>query len=170
MCIKKATNGSSPFFGGRERALRRYINCPHELLTGFYIAIAFSSVWMHVFCSYSCAVNRKMVPKATTCVFLGYAQSGYRCYDVKSKRLDVSLMLSLMEITKPHIFLNLMFQPLQCSLQVFHSLGENDDKDVLRPSPVHKLFPHSSAVDVTDQLHRPDNRQKMLGKAASWYS
>ncbi|KAL0285938.1 UNVERIFIED_CONTAM: hypothetical protein Sradi_7159800, partial [Sesamum radiatum] len=31
--------------------------------------------------------------------------------------------------------------------------GENDDGDVLRPSPVHKLFPHSSAVDVTDQPH-----------------
>lgn len=28
-----------------------------------------------------------------------------------------------------------------------------DDGDVLRPSPVHKLFPHSSAVDVTDQPH-----------------
>ncbi|KAK4412046.1 hypothetical protein Salat_2976100 [Sesamum alatum] len=53
-------------------------------------------------------INRKIVPKATTCVFLGYAQSGP---------------------------------------------GENDDGDVLRPSPVHKLFPHSSAVDVTDQPH-----------------
>ncbi|KAK4357328.1 hypothetical protein RND71_022938 [Anisodus tanguticus] len=28
--------------------------------------------------------------------------------------------------------------------------GENDDGDVLRPSPVHQLEPHSSAVDVTD--------------------
>ncbi|KAL3513660.1 hypothetical protein ACH5RR_026377 [Cinchona calisaya] len=31
--------------------------------------------------------------------------------------------------------------------------GENDDGDVLRPSPVHQLEPHSSAVDVTDQPH-----------------
>lgn len=81
---------------------------------------------MHVFCSYSCAVNRKIVPKATTCVFLGYAQSGYRCYDVKSKRLDVSLMLSLMEMESPHIFLNLINQPrgrmmmeMYCGLLLF---------------------------------------------------
>lgn len=66
---------------------------------------------MHVFCSYSSAVNRQIVPKATTCVFLGYAQSGYRCYDVKSKRLDVSLMLSLMEMESPHLFLNLINKP-----------------------------------------------------------
>lgn len=46
---------------------------------------------MHVFCSYSYAVKREIAPKETTCVFLGYAQSGYRRYDVKSKRLDVSL-------------------------------------------------------------------------------
>ncbi|KAK8491941.1 hypothetical protein V6N11_014065 [Hibiscus sabdariffa] len=31
--------------------------------------------------------------------------------------------------------------------------GENGDGDVLRPSPVHQLEPHSSAVDVTDQPH-----------------
>lgn len=81
---------------------------------------------MHVFCSYSCAVNRKIVPKATTSVFLGYAQSGYRCYDVKSKRLDVSLMLSLMEMESPHIFLNLINQPrgrmmmeMYCGLLLF---------------------------------------------------
>lgn len=81
---------------------------------------------MHVFCSYSCAVNRKIVPKATTCVFLGYAQSGYRCYDVKSKRLDVSLMLSLMEMESSHIFLNLINQPrgrmmmeMYCGLLLF---------------------------------------------------
>lgn len=67
-----------------------------------------------------------MVPKATTCVFLGYAQSGYRCYDVKSKRLDVSLMLSLMEMESPHIFLNLINQPrgrmmieMYCGLLLF---------------------------------------------------
>ncbi len=29
------------------------------------------------------------------CVFLGYAQSGYRCYAVKSKRRDVSLAQAL---------------------------------------------------------------------------
>ncbi|KAH7511592.1 hypothetical protein FEM48_ZijujMtG0001000 (mitochondrion) [Ziziphus jujuba var. spinosa] len=34
------------------------------------------------------AIKREIVPKATTCVFLGYAPSGYRCYDVKSKRRD----------------------------------------------------------------------------------
>lgn len=79
---------------------------------------------MHVFCSYSCAVNRQIVPKATTCVFLGYAQSGYRWYDVKSKRLHLSLMLSLME--SPHIFLNLINQPrgrmmmeMYCGLLLF---------------------------------------------------
>ena len=30
---------------------------------------------------------------------------------------------------------------------------ENDDGDVLRPSPVHQLKPHSSAVDIMDQPH-----------------
>lgn len=45
-------------------------------------------------------------------------------------------MFSLMR--SPHIFLN---------------PGGNGDGDVLRPSPVHQLEPHSSAVDVTDQPH-----------------
>lgn len=43
-------------------------------------------------------VKRKIVPKATTCVFLGYVQSGYRCYDVKSKRLDVSFHVLFNEV------------------------------------------------------------------------
>lgn len=98
---------------------------------------------MHVFCSYSCAVQREIVPqgKATTCVFLGYAQSGYRCYDVKSKRLEVSLNVLFNDIAS--------YFPLPNS----SAPGENGDGDVLRPSPVHQLEPHSSAVDVTDQPH-----------------
>lgn len=80
---------------------------------------------MHVFCSYSCAVKREIVPKETTCVFLGYAQSGYRRYDVKSKRLDVSL--------------NVLFNGGASFLNLINQPGENDDGDVLRPSPVHQL-------------------------------
>ncbi|GKA40316.1 hypothetical protein Tco_0732909 [Tanacetum coccineum] len=41
------------------------------------------------------AIKREIAPKETTCVFLGYAQSGYRYYDVKSKRLDLMLRISL---------------------------------------------------------------------------
>lgn len=86
---KEGTGHLSPFFWGEERGkkLQRHLT---KFLLGQHLYIG-ASVWMHVFCSYSCAVKRKIVPKATTCVFLGYAQSGYRCYDVKSKRLDVSL-------------------------------------------------------------------------------
>lgn len=78
---------------------------------------------MHVFCSYSCAVKRKIVPKATSCVFLGYAQSGYRCYDVKSKRLDVSLNV-LFNGVASYIFLNLINHPravmeMYCGLLLF---------------------------------------------------
>lgn len=107
MCIKKGRDISLLFlvWGKKLHSIQ-----PHELLTGAVLYYR-PSLWMHVFCSYSCAVNRKIVPKATTCVFLGYAQSGYRCYDVKCKRLDVSLMLSLMEMESPHIFLNLINQP-----------------------------------------------------------
>lgn len=79
---------------------------------------------MHVFCSYSCAVKREIVPKETTCVFLGYAQSGYRRYDVKSKRLDVSL--NVLFNGALHIFLNLINQPrgrmmmeMYCGLLLF---------------------------------------------------
>lgn len=61
---------------------------------------------MHVFCSYSCAVKREIVLKASTCVFFGYAQSEYRCYDVKSKRLDVSLNVLFNEVTSYFPFLN----------------------------------------------------------------
>jgi len=50
-------------------------------------------------------------------------------------------MFSLMR--SPHIFFNLINQPAP---------WENGDGDVLRPSPVHQLSPHSSAVDVTDPL------------------
>ncbi|GJY17896.1 hypothetical protein Tco_0389387 [Tanacetum coccineum] len=39
--------------------------------------------------------KREIAPKETTYVFLGYAQSGYRRYDVKSKRLDLMLRISL---------------------------------------------------------------------------
>lgn len=67
------------------KKLQRHLT---NFLLGQHHPIGIASVWMHVFCSYSCAVQREIVPKATTCVFLGYAQSGYRCYDVKSKRLD----------------------------------------------------------------------------------
>lgn len=45
-------------------------------------------------CSYSCAVNRKIVPKALVS-FLDMLSPGIDAMDVKSKRLDVSLMLSL---------------------------------------------------------------------------
>ncbi|KAL2457079.1 Reverse transcriptase Ty1/copia-type domain-containing protein [Forsythia ovata] len=44
-------------------------------------------------------------------------------------------------------------QRLMKSQQLVRTPGENDDGDVLRPSPVHQLEPHSSAVDVTDQPH-----------------
>ncbi|KAK4431013.1 hypothetical protein Salat_0863300 [Sesamum alatum] len=44
--------------------------------------------------------------------------------------------------------------------------GENDDGDVLRPSPVHKLFPHSSAVDVTDQPH--SSGQQLCSRKAAF--
>lgn len=78
---------------------------------------------MHVFCSYSCAVKREIVPKETTCVFLGYAQSGYRRYDVKSKRLDVSLNVLF---NGGASFLNLINQPrgrmmmeMYCGLLLF---------------------------------------------------
>lgn len=122
MCIKKGRDISLLFLG--EEA--SFHPASRTSYWGSTVLYAFSSLWMHVFCSYSCAVNRKIVPKATTCVFLGYAQSGYRCYDVKSKRLDVSLMLSLMEMESPHIFLNLINQPrgrmmmeMYCGLLLF---------------------------------------------------
>lgn len=95
MCIKKGH--LSPFFGGK----REGRSCSGTSRTSYWGSTIGASVWMHLFCSYSCAVKREIVPKATTSVFLGYAQSGYRCYDVKSKRLDVSKKGS------PHIFLNL---------------------------------------------------------------
>ncbi|GFS28528.1 hypothetical protein Acr_07g0007650 [Actinidia rufa] len=46
-------------------------------------------------------------------------------------------------------------QPLLSFLDMLspEAPGENGDGDVLRPSPVHQLEPHSSAVDVTDQPH-----------------
>lgn len=81
---------------------------------------------MHVFCSYSCAVKRKMVPKATTCFFLGYAQSGYRCYDVKSKRCGFPLNVLFNLMRSPHIFFNLINPPrgrmvmeMYCGLLLF---------------------------------------------------
>lgn len=88
MCIKKGRDISLLFFGGGNREGISCSGAPHELLTEAVPSYrqALASVWMHVFCSYSCAVKRKIVPKATACFFLGYAQSGYRCYDVKSKR------------------------------------------------------------------------------------
>lgn len=87
MCIKKGRDISLLFLG-EERGKKQQRHLTNFLLGQYYRHL---SLWMHVFCSYSCAVKIKNVPKATTCVFLGYAQSGYRCYDVKSKRLDVSL-------------------------------------------------------------------------------
>ena len=96
MDVHKEGTSLSFFFGGEERGnkLQRYLT---NFLLGQHHPIG-ARVWMHVFCSYSCAVKRKSVPKATTCVFLGYAQSGYRCYDVKSKRLDVSLNVLFNEV------------------------------------------------------------------------
>ncbi|EEF42160.1 conserved hypothetical protein, partial [Ricinus communis] len=65
---------------------------PHELLIGAAPSYSiFECLNARVLFSFSCAVKRKIIPKETTFVFLGYAQSGYRCCDVKSKRLDVSL-------------------------------------------------------------------------------
>ncbi|GJV40722.1 hypothetical protein Tco_1419162 [Tanacetum coccineum] len=61
MCIKKGR--------GRGREREEAAVAPHELLTG--------------------ALREKLPPKETTCVFLRYSQSGYRRYDVKSKRLDL---------------------------------------------------------------------------------
>lgn len=93
MCIKKDIS-----LLGEERGKKQ-----QRHLTNFLLYYRHLSLWMHVFCS--CAVKIFIVPKATTCVFLGYAQSGYRCYDVKSKRLDVSFLFN------DHIFLNLINQP-----------------------------------------------------------
>ncbi|KAL5798340.1 hypothetical protein ACOSQ2_003160 [Xanthoceras sorbifolium] len=51
-------------------------------------------------------------------------------------------------------FLSHSFSPLGWRLPATRATpGENGDGDVLRPSPVHQLEPHSSAVDVTDQPH-----------------
>lgn len=82
MCIKKGRDISLLFFGGK----REGISCSGTSRTSYWGSTIVASVWIHVFCSYSSAVKRKIVPKETTCVFLGYAQFGYRYYDVKSKR------------------------------------------------------------------------------------
>jgi hypothetical protein len=97
---------------------------------------------MHVFCFHIPAQLRdKLSPRKPFVSFLDMLSPG--CYDVKSKRLDVSLNVLFNGVASYSIFLYLINQPR----------GENDDGDVLRPSPVHQLQPHSSAVDVTDQPH-----------------
>ena len=57
MCIKKGRDISLPFWGGRER--EEAAAAPHELLTG--AAPIGASVWMHVFCSYSCSLREIQV-------------------------------------------------------------------------------------------------------------
>ncbi|GJT64511.1 putative ribonuclease H-like domain-containing protein [Tanacetum coccineum] len=56
---------------------------------GFFVGYSVNSKAFRVFNSRIRIVEE--TPKETTYVFLRYAQSGYRRYDVKSKRLDVSL-------------------------------------------------------------------------------
>lgn len=87
---KEGTGHLSPFFGGAERG-----NKLQRHLTNFLLGPSYSiceCLDALVLFSYSCAVKIKIFPKETTCFFLGYAQSGYRCYDVKSKRLNVSIL------------------------------------------------------------------------------
>lgn len=81
MCIKKGRDISLlfPFFVfGEKREERSYSGTSRTSYWGSTILWAFASVWMHLFCSYSCAVKREIVLKASTCVFFGYAQSEYR--------------------------------------------------------------------------------------------
>ncbi|GJV19876.1 hypothetical protein Tco_1368896 [Tanacetum coccineum] len=68
------------------------------------------------------AIKREIAPKETTCVFLRYAQSGYRRYDVKSKRLDLMLRISL---TLQAALLNIFCRLSACSpdLRGFQSPG-----------------------------------------------
>ncbi|GKD78653.1 retrovirus-related pol polyprotein from transposon TNT 1-94 [Tanacetum coccineum] len=56
---------------------------------GFFVGYSVNSKAFRVFNNRIRIVEE--TPKETTCVFLGYARSGYRRYDVKSKRLDISL-------------------------------------------------------------------------------
>ena len=59
-----------------------------------------------VFCSYSCAVKREIVLKARTSFLDMLSPNIDRCYDVKSKRLDVSLNVLFNEVTTDFPFLN----------------------------------------------------------------
>nr|GEV71418.1 hypothetical protein LSAT_8X101220 [Tanacetum cinerariifolium] len=66
--------------------------------------------------------KREIAPKETTYVFLGYAQSGYRRYDVKSKRLNLMLRISL---TLQAALISIFCQLSACSadLRGFQSPG-----------------------------------------------
>nr|GEW54686.1 hypothetical protein [Tanacetum cinerariifolium] len=64
---------------------------PEPFVLFYSRAISFLSVGL--FHPLEQAVKREIAPKETTYVFLGYAQSGYRRYAVKSKILDISLTL-----------------------------------------------------------------------------
>ncbi|GJY24174.1 hypothetical protein Tco_0397832 [Tanacetum coccineum] len=95
--------------------------------------------------SWGVIFKREIAPKETTCVFLGYAQSGYRRYDVKSKRLDLMLRISL---TLQAALLSIFCQLSACSADLRGFQSPNTSCLFLAvvkvSSPSFKLLPRSS--------------------------
>nr|GEU35253.1 uncharacterized protein [Tanacetum cinerariifolium] len=103
----------------------------------------------------SVIIKREIAPKETTCDFLGYAQSGYRRYDVKSKRLDLMLWISLtLQAALLSIFYR--FSAYSADLRGFQSLGIT----CLFSKAITVSFPGEDLDKEEEQkLHRQDSLQ-----------
>ena len=118
---KEGTGHLSPFFlGGRGNKLQRHLT---NFLLGQHHPIAFSSVWMHVFC-FPAQLREKLSLRKPLLSFLDMLSPGIDAMTWNPRDSMYPWMFSLMR--SPHIFLNLINPPrarmvmeMYCGLLLF---------------------------------------------------